>query len=25
LKDGAMPLSILEAKIERWIAGQKES
>ena len=22
LKDGAMPLSILEAKIDRWIASQ---
>jgi uncharacterized protein (DUF885 family) len=25
LRDGAMPLAILDAKIERWIAAQKES
>jgi len=25
LKDGAMPLSILEAKVERWIADEKNS
>jgi len=25
LRDGAMPLSILHAKVERWIEGQKES
>ena len=25
LKDGAMPLSILDAKVERWIAGEKGS
>jgi uncharacterized protein (DUF885 family) len=25
LRDGAMPLSVLEAKMERWIAGQKPS
>jgi uncharacterized protein (DUF885 family) len=25
LKDGAMPLPILHEKVERWIAGQKES
>jgi uncharacterized protein (DUF885 family) len=25
LKDGAMPLAILHAKVERWIDGQKES
>jgi uncharacterized protein (DUF885 family) len=25
LRDGAMPLSILDAKVERWIAGEKDS
>jgi uncharacterized protein (DUF885 family) len=25
LRDGAMPLAILHAKVERWIEGQKES
>ena len=25
LRDGAMPLSILEAKVERWIADEKDS
>jgi len=25
LMDGAMPLAILDAKIDRWIAAQKES
>ena len=25
LKDGAMPLPILDAKIERWIMAQKQS
>ena len=25
LKDGAMPLSILESKIERWIASRKRA
>jgi len=24
LADGALPLDVLEAKIERWIAAQKE-
>ncbi len=23
LRDGAMPLSILESKMDRWLAGQK--
>jgi uncharacterized protein (DUF885 family) len=25
LRDGAMPLAILDAKVDRWIADQKDS